>query len=207
VAESPRLALFPDGQPESSVDREKCTALLLSCGADLQRFIDGPWSSVETMLRYLGRIDDVASGRRPPFVVLTRINPLALTVPVMRRRLCDALVNLRRALWVIYVPDAEPFFFRNAASLGDFDLLGDSDPPGAESVRVWTLENGTNGRLPERYLVLTPRTVRDKYLHERVNTLWDEAEAYPLEPVTSRRISAVLPLPEQLRQFSRRRDS
>ncbi|MBI5654629.1 hypothetical protein HZC53_03190 [Candidatus Uhrbacteria bacterium] len=185
------MALFPSGQPVTPKNRDLCSALLLHCGADILRFLDGPWSSQEQFIRYIVRFDEIVSGQVPPFVVLTRTNPLGLVVTNVRRRLCQVFVNLKLALWVIYVdPDEDPFFFANAARLGTFDHLDGMDSR-SEPVRVWSpIEQPADGA--ERYVILTPQTVSDDSLRKRVAELWGESQAIPAEPVSATRLRAEL---------------
>jgi hypothetical protein len=105
-----RVVLFPQGQV-SAEQRDRCARLLLWCGGDVARVIDSPISSVEGFAEYLGRIKGIREGTEQVLVVLTRTNPLALTVVDARRRMEGRLSVLRTSRWVIYVdPEQDPFF-------------------------------------------------------------------------------------------------
>lgn len=177
---SKRIAIFPYGQPADKERSSKCTELLLSCGADLQRFMDGPWSSDEQFFRCLSFLTEVAEGSHPPYMVLTRCNPLVLKVLAARRRLCKELPNLNRAMWVIFVdPVTEPFFFAEAQRLGQFDAQPDPDRIN-DSLMVWSVQS-QDAKRPERFLVLTPQTKKDDYFQTRLALLWNELNA--IQPV------------------------
>ena len=177
---SKRIAIFPYGQPVDEERRTKCVELLIFCGADLQRFIDGPWSSDERLVRIVSFLDEVADGSRPPFMVLTQSNPLALKVLAARRRWCRELPNLNRAMWVIFVdPVAEPFFYAEAQRLGQFDAQPDPNKV-SDSLMVWSVQN-QDAKRQERFLVLTPQTVKDDYFQARLALLWNELNS--IQPV------------------------
>lgn len=106
-----RVVLFPQGQLGRDEQRDRCLQLLLWCGGDVGRVIDAPISSVDGFAEYVGRIKGIREGTEQVLVVLTRTNPLALTVVDSRRRMEGRLSALRTARWVIYVdPSQDPFF-------------------------------------------------------------------------------------------------
>lgn len=93
---------------------------------------------------YVARIRGLREGSEQALVVLTRTNPLALTIIDGRKRLEAVVPALRRALWAIYVdPEEDPFFLSTAERYGTFGGALDSAP-------VWV------GPGPARFLVLSP---------------------------------------------------
>lgn len=116
----PRVVLFPYGQPPKAAHRDACAEFLLRAGGDLSRLIDGPFRNIETFCGYVRRIDGVADGSRPPIIVVTRTNPLALSVVHARRKIEAAIEALRAATWVLFVdPHEDPFFGDNARRIGN----------------------------------------------------------------------------------------
>lgn len=114
-----RVVLFPQGQLGSAAQRDRCAQLLLWCGGDVGRVIDAPVASVDGFAEYVGRIKGIREGMEQVLVVLTRTNPLALTVVDSRRRMEGRLPVLRTARWVIYVDlEQDPFFEATALRLG-----------------------------------------------------------------------------------------
>ncbi len=112
-----RAVLFPFGQPVVDKHRGACEALIIRAGGDQQRFIDPLGSDLQRFVRYVRRIPRAL--QPPPFVVLTRTNPLALTVVQPRRELTRAIPVLADARWLIYLaPDEDPFFLGSAEALG-----------------------------------------------------------------------------------------
>lgn len=203
LQQTKNMVLFPSGQPATQKNRDHCTAHLIACGADLIRFLDGPWSSLEQFVRYISRLDEIVSGRVPPYVVLTQTNPLKLVVMPVREKLCKDIVNLKLALWIIYVdPEEDPFFFANAAKSGTFDLV--DEDAGGDPVRVWTPSQKTADGTRESYIVLTPQTARDKYFKARIESLWEDTLVRAPEPVTASRLRATLAMLDA-EQASRRR--
>lgn len=119
IAFDRRLVLFPQGQLVDEEHRDRCVRFALWCGGDVGRVIDSPVSSLEMFTNYLSRIRGLEDGTEPALVVLTRTNPLALTVVDLRRRLESRLPALRTARWMIYLdPDSDPFFGTMALRLG-----------------------------------------------------------------------------------------
>lgn len=146
-----RLVLFPQGQPASSVHRDRCTELVLWSGGDVGRVIDAPTTSIEVFSTYLQRIRGLQDGSESAIVVLTRTNPLALTVVDLRRKLEARIPSLRTARWVIYLDmEQDPFFTTMAPRLGH--LTGD-----VGEAPVWL------GPLDTPYLVLAS-TLADRNL-------------------------------------------
>lgn len=117
IAAERRLTLFPQGQLLEPEHRDRCAELALWCGGDVERFIDAPVVSVDAFARYVGRI--AAIRKTQALVVLTKTNPLALTIVEPRRRLERLLPELRTSRWIIYLDQkADPFFLTMATRLG-----------------------------------------------------------------------------------------
>lgn len=203
---SNRIVLFPYGQPAEG-KRDACIALLIKAGGDLNRFLDGPWgddpSSLRAesqFLRCVARLNEVVSGSQPPFILLARTNPLPLAVQAKRRRLCEALPNLNRALWILFVvPTENPFFARNAAQLGTFDV--DAYEPARFTVWTPADQRAADG---ERYVVWTPETRIDDSFKTGLISALGEASKNPIEPVTLTRLRS-LQFPDEPLSASRRR--
>jgi len=173
MPENSRIVLFPYGQPVELSQRLVCEACLLCCGADTQRFLDGPWKNEDHLFRYVSRLSEAVQNSAP-LVVLTRSNPLPIVVLAKRRRLCRVMPFLRKALWIIFVDAvAEPYFFRDAVDLGRFDLSVD-EGSGQKNALVWMPDEERRGFRHERYLVLMPQTELDSSFSERLALLWEE---------------------------------
>lgn len=194
-----RVVLFPYGQPAERDKRDTCLSLVICAGGDLNRIHDGPWDSDPAsaqaeagFLRYISRIQEVVSGTRPPFVVLTRTNPLPLAVLAKRRRICAAIRNLNRAIWVLFVdPAKDPFFCSNASRLGEFENGCQAEAMSAQ-LSLWSPDSSQRSFLLEQYVVWHPQTVRDKDFKERLVKLAKELELVPSEPVTQTRLRAAV---------------
>jgi hypothetical protein len=194
-----RVVLFPNGQPAERDKRDACISLVICAGGDLDRIHDGPWhadpdgpDAEAGFLRYISRIQEVVNGTRPPLVVLTRTNPLPLAVLAKRRRICAALRNLNRAIWVLFVdPSRDPFFCSNASRLGEFETACQAEEVSAQ-LCVWSPDSTQRSFLLEQYVVWHPQTVRDKDFKERLAKLAKELELVPSEPVTQTRLRAAV---------------
>jgi len=154
-----KLVLFPHGQPESIKHRTLCSEYVLRCGGDLSRVIDAPSDSVERFASYVSRIRGLREGAEAALVVLTRTNPLALTVIDGRKRLEAAVPTLRRALWAIYIdPDEDPFFLSTAERYGTLGGAMDTAP-------IWV------GPGPSRFLVMSSLVRQGDLITERAQEL------------------------------------
>jgi len=139
-----RIVLFPYGQPSGAAHRERCSGLVVACGGDPARMIDAPTTSLERFVSYVEKIRVLRDGAESPLVILTRTNPLALTVLNARRQMERQFPLLASATWAVYVaPDEDPFFSSSAQNMGRLD----SD---LEFAPIWK----THDR--ELYLVLSP---------------------------------------------------
>lgn len=168
-----RLVLFPHGQPDSLHHRSLCSEYVIRCGGDLARVIDAPSDAVDRFAAYVSRIRGLREGAEQALVVMTRTNPLALTIIDGRKRLEAVVPALRRALWVIYVdPEQDPFFLSTAERYGTLGGALDAAP-------IWV------GPGPARFLVLSSQ-VRDGDL---VSARADELAADSPEDTGVRRIS------------------
>ena len=155
-----RLVLFPHGQPAALPHRNRCLELLLRAGGDLGRIIDAPAGRIEQFATYCSRIRGIREGTEQVMVVLTRTNPLALTVLDTRSRLEAKLPMLRHALWVIFFsPEDDPFFMASAERLGQVHGKLAGAP-------FW---EGPRGR---RFLVLSPMVKDERVIGDRVRQ-WD----------------------------------
>lgn len=115
----------------------------------MERVIDAPISTVEGFAEYLGRIKGIREGTEQVMVVLTRTNPLALTVVDSRRRMEARLPVLRTSRWIIYIdPEQDPFFETMASRHGH--LTGE-----LREAPLWV------GPQDMTYLVLSP-AVRER---------------------------------------------
>lgn len=117
-----RIVICPHGLPRGTEPREHCATLVLHCGGDLQRVIEGVPGGLDRFVRHLERIRGLDAER--PLVVLTRTNPLGLGVLQTRRALEEAVPSLANAYWLIFVDERDdPFFMEAAARLGP--MVGD----------------------------------------------------------------------------------
>jgi hypothetical protein len=117
-AANDRLVLCPYGiAPEH---RAACSAILLECGGDLSRVIDGP-PGAAPFLAHVRRLSSMLAAVRPPLVLLTSIMPLVQQVILLRKDYERELPPLRLADWLLYVDGSGPAFFREALRLGKLD--------------------------------------------------------------------------------------
>jgi len=150
------MVLFPHGQTDSLRHRSLCSEYALRCGGDLARVIDAPSDTVDRFASYVSRIRGLRDGSERALVIMTRTNPLALTVIEARKRLESMVPSLRRALWVIYVdPDVDPFFLSTVERHG---TLGGP----LEAAPIWV------GPGPMRFLVVSPQVRDADVVSERV---------------------------------------
>ena len=160
-----RLVLYPQGLPLAPARAEQCAELVVHCGGDVGRVIDGPSHSVEAFARHLTRAR-VLQRREVPLVVLTMTNPVSLQLVQTRRTLEAAHPILEKAPWMVFLdPDEDPFFFESASQLGAFD---DSDP----DVPIW---HGPDDR---RFLVLPPHVDDGALVAQRLTDLEFGIEDY-----------------------------
>ena len=118
MVQKQRLVLMPHGPPVSE-DDNLYMQLILWCGGDVGRVVDRPAGDVDRFIRYAERIRGVYDGTERALVMLTRTNPLALTVLDTRRRIERRLPALANARWVIYADlTVDPFFSQMAVRLG-----------------------------------------------------------------------------------------
>ncbi len=150
------MVLFPHGQPDSLRHRSLCSEYALRCGGDLARVIDAPSDTVDRFAAYVSRIRGLRDGSERALAIMTRTNPLALTVIEARKRLESVVPSLRRALWVIYAdPEADPFFLSTVERHG---TLGGP----LEAAPIWV------GPGPMRFLVVSPQVRDAEVVSERV---------------------------------------
>lgn len=119
-----RIVLFPQGQPSDTVHKDACAEFYIRAGGDLARIIDGPFRSIEKFCELVRRIDGVVSGGQIPIIILSRTNPLMLSVVNVRRKIEAAIPSLRAATWAVFVDSQQdPFFHENARKLGALEPL------------------------------------------------------------------------------------
>jgi hypothetical protein len=122
---------------------ESLLELLLGCGADVRRIFDSSHGNVEGFARHIARARMLPTTPEP-LIVLTKTSPVALSVFKVRRVLEEALPSLKHAPWIVFHdPDDDPFFGKEARSIGALDASIDAAP-------IWT----TSGS--GEYLVLVP---------------------------------------------------
>lgn len=102
--------------------------LLLRCGADAQRVFDGERWPLERFASLVSRIYALRAATIAPLVLLTRTNPVALTIVQTRRVLEEAIPRLSSAIWIIFFdPLTDPFFLANSLDSEDVGAaLGDA---------------------------------------------------------------------------------
>lgn len=138
-----RIVLAPQGLPATAEARERCAELLLRCGADLCRVIEGPPRSIDEFGAYIASIRDIRDNLAPSMVLLSRLTP-ARALLELRLGLERRVPTLSASPWVVYAdPLLDPDCIDQLRSVGS--LRGAIwDAP------LWTDADGG------RYLVLTP---------------------------------------------------
>ncbi len=150
-----RVILLPQGWPRSR-QQEICREQLHYLGGDLQRVIELGASNEDRFLRHAKRLPVIREAREPALVLLTRTNPVALSIFHLRRVFEEALPALRVALWCVFVDlDADPFFFNSAPLSPAFsDRPEDApllrSPEGAHFVVLSAAVDGPAEILPHR---------------------------------------------------------
>ncbi len=155
----PRIIICPHGLPCRLEAREHCSRLVLRCGGDLERVIEGVSGALERFLTHVSRIRAVAADGPRPLVLLTRTNPLGLAILQTRRAMEDAVPALADADWTIFVDECDdPFFMEAAGRLGT--MVGD-----AASAPLWFAPHH------QRFLVLGARALDSTELAARCAAL------------------------------------
>ncbi|MBI5535938.1 MAG: hypothetical protein HY898_24675 [Deltaproteobacteria bacterium] len=114
-----RIALFPFGAPSSSASRHLCAAQVERCGGTvLPSFARDP-GSLNRFIEQTSRIPAISESA-PSMVVMTEVTPLMFAVVVSRRRIENAISQLKDALWVLFVDsDQESSFLEEAQYTGE----------------------------------------------------------------------------------------
>jgi hypothetical protein len=161
-----RVVIAPQGMPAESSGRERCSELLLRCGADLSRIIEGPRPTPGQFAEYVAGIRDVRDAMAPALILLTRISPARNLVEI-RDALEARVPSLTNAPWLLFAdPLVEPDCIDGLRALGKLEGAIWDAP-------TWTDEDGG------RYLVLSPhlRKTVELTLSERIRT--GNAESVP----------------------------
>jgi hypothetical protein len=161
----PRLVLCPNGVPVRH--RAVCTSMLLHCGGDVNRMIDGPMGE-EAFLRHLQRLTFMLDAVRPPIVLLTNLAPLMSRVVLLRERYEAELPALRQAHWLLFMDDDAGPFVGDALRQGRFDRHG--------SAAIWT------GPGRKRYLALSPECDEPAQLEAAMSALTQPVIEYANDP-------------------------
>lgn len=157
-----RIALFPHGPP-SRQTQTKCKELLIYCDADVQRFHDSSWSSLQQFIRYISRIDEIKEPIKQPLIVFTQTLPIQYKIIQARKEIVCALPHLHHAVWIVFVDrSADPSFERFAVQYGDVDQEIDNVP-------IWQQDQN-------RYLIITPNVTDVEYLQLRARTIGAQAD-------------------------------
>ena len=117
-----RVVLFPHGPLHSEELRNKCSKLLIFCGADLGRILDqafaGNGQNIDRFMRYISHLN--RSELLGSIVILTKTNPLAMRIIGDRIRLCSKIPKLETALWCIFIDEeTDPFVWDNLMRSGE----------------------------------------------------------------------------------------
>jgi hypothetical protein len=142
-----RVVIAPQGLPADAAQRERCSELLLRCGADLSRVIEAERRSPAQFADFVATVRDIRDGLAPCLVIFTRVKPPSALVEL--RTLIEARVPaLASSPWLLYAdPLVEPECIDALRSSGR--LTGAIwDAP------EWTDEDGG------RHLVLSPHLRR-----------------------------------------------
>ncbi len=103
-----RVVLAPHGLPQSPDARERCSELLLRCGGDLCRVIEGPPRSLREYADYVASIRNLREGAEPALVVMSRITPVSSLLAI-RATLEERVPAMTAAPWILYADaQAEP---------------------------------------------------------------------------------------------------
>jgi len=152
--QQPRLVLCPYGIAAGR--RSICTAILLHCGGDVSRLIDGP-AGEEPFLRHLQRLSGMLAAVRAPIVLLTSISPLIPRVVLLRDRFEAELPPLRNADWLLFLDNNPVPFVSEALRHGRLERLS--------SVAIW------HGPARKRFLVVSEETDDPAELEEGMTAL------------------------------------
>lgn len=158
-----RLIVYPYGPPRKEYE-ELCARFVLKLGGDVSRTIDRPFASAEAFVEHARRVASLRDPIDPEdraIVILTRTNPLALTVVDARRRIERGVPGLAVAAWAVFVdPREDPFFADAAAKLGKVEgAMAD--------VPIWTSNTGA------RFMVLSPEVTRAERVRTAIRVLID----------------------------------
>jgi hypothetical protein len=171
-----RLIAYPDGMP-SGDHRGWCDELTHPLGGDVTRVFDSPTGSLITFIKQASRARAFRDPHNHALVVLSRTNPLALTLPA-RHRLEQEFPIFRHAVWALYWdPERSPDLVSEARELGSLSGNMESGP-------IWTASRG------ERLLILSPSINNPKALAERARSCLRQtgdqltaAYRYPVDPI------------------------
>lgn len=101
--------------------------MLLAAGADVERMLDpAPGASTDSFVRHAARLQYLKNGREKPLVAFALHDASVDALLELRHRLIDALMALREATWLVFVPQALRLSFLKAAQCfgGTFDAGG-----------------------------------------------------------------------------------
>ncbi len=150
----PRLVLCPYGIPARH--RAICTAIVVHCGGDASRLIDGPVGE-QPFLRHMQRLTGMLEAVRAPVVLLTSITPLIPRVVLLRERFEAELPPLRQADWLIFLDGSPVPFVSEAMRHGRLERLS--------STAIW------HGPGRRRFLVVSQETGDPAVLEEGMAAL------------------------------------
>lgn len=116
--------LLPFGWPRDPVEVEACSQILLACGGDIERLLDGPVDSVVAFARHTGRLAMLRELKEIPIVMLASHSGAADEVLSARIALTTSAPNLESATWLVYLPQTVRRKFIRDSSVwgGSFDV-------------------------------------------------------------------------------------
>jgi len=147
---------------------EACSQILLACGGDIERLLDGPADSVAAFVRHTGRLAMLRELKEIPIVMLASHSGAADEVLSARIALTTSAPNLENATWLVYLPQTVRRKF-----IRDSSVWGGSFDVGAGLV-TWNVGDATLG-------LVNRDTSLDK-LVERVSTFSESLSRSSLAP-------------------------
>lgn len=134
---NPQPVLLPQGWPSQTGEREAFTRVLLAAGADIERLLDAPTSSLAAFIRHASRMPLLRSNRESPLVAFCPRSANTDEFLDNRDSLLRALPQLRNSICLVYLTaDIRPDFMTQVGTQGGvFDARG--------GLLTWDIADGT----------------------------------------------------------------
>jgi hypothetical protein len=129
--------LLPLGWPSEVGEREAFTRVLLAAGADIERLLDAPSTSLDAFIRHAARMPLLRASHESPLIAFCPHSSSTHELLQQRAQLLQALPRLRNSICLIYLRACvRPDFMANVASQGGlFDARG--------ALFTWDVTDGT----------------------------------------------------------------